>query len=115
MTGVWRACGHRNGRGQRHGFNSPADRETRGNVATLSVIACDLWDFPLMEQVVTVAAVRMRYAGIARGAIERYALPHLGALNVVMHDALACDPHATTHPAPGCMGVAVISSDPEIP
>lgn len=67
-----------------------------------------------MEQVVTVAAVRMRYAGIACGAIERYALPHLGALNVVMHDALACDPHATTHPAPGCMGVAVISSDPEI-
>ena len=61
----------------------------KGNTATLSVIVYDLQDFPVIERAVTAEAVREVYAGVVGGAIERYALPHLGALNFVMHDALA--------------------------
>ena len=61
----------------------------KGNLATLSVIAYDIKNFPIIERAVTVAAVRELYEGIVSGPIERYALPHLGALNFVLHDALA--------------------------
>ncbi|MFM9972420.1 MAG: hypothetical protein ACKVQK_28900 [Burkholderiales bacterium] len=61
----------------------------KGNLITLSVIAYDVRDFPIIERFVTVEAVRERYQGIARGAVERYVLPQLGALNFVLHDALA--------------------------
>lgn len=61
----------------------------KGDMATLSVIAYDIRDFPVIERLVTVAAVRERYAGVVLGEVERFALPHLGALNFVMHNALA--------------------------
>lgn len=61
----------------------------KGNLATLSVIAYDIGDFPAVERAVTVEAVRDLYAGIVLGAVERHVLPHLGALNFVLHNALA--------------------------
>ena len=44
----------------------------KGNRATLSVIAHDLADYPLLAQ-----------------TLSRYTLPALGALQFVLHDALA--------------------------
>jgi hypothetical protein len=32
--------------------------------------------------------VKQHYAGVVHGPVERYALPQLGALNFVMHNAL---------------------------
>jgi hypothetical protein len=61
----------------------------KGDLATLSVIAYDIRDFPAIERAVTVDAVREYYSGIATGEVERYTLPHLGALNFVLHNALA--------------------------
>ena len=60
----------------------------KGNLSTISVIAYDLKDFPLIERAVTAERVRMYYAGIVKGEVERYLVPHLGALNFVLHDAL---------------------------
>ena len=60
----------------------------KGNCSIISVIAYDLKDFPLIERAVTVERVREHYAGIVRGEIERYAIPHLGALNFVLQNAL---------------------------
>ena len=61
----------------------------KGNLATLSVIALDAADYPRIEAVLTAERVRAHFAGVVRGEVQRHALPHLGALHFVMHDALA--------------------------
>jgi hypothetical protein len=60
----------------------------KGNRATLSVIARNLNDYPMLERVLTAERVRAHYAGIVRGSVQRYTLPHLGAVHFVMNDAL---------------------------
>jgi hypothetical protein len=60
----------------------------KGNRSTLSVIAYDKKDFARLEQHLTPERIKAHYAGIVRGPVERYALPQLGALNFVMHQAL---------------------------
>ncbi len=60
----------------------------KGNRATLSVIARDAAHYPLLERVLTVERVRAHFRGIVHGSVERYALPHLGAVHFVMHEAL---------------------------
>ena len=60
----------------------------KGNRSTLSVIAYNLKDFPMIERTVTAARVREHFRDIVEGEVERYVLPHLGALNFVLHDAL---------------------------
>ena len=61
----------------------------KGNLATLSVIALHAADDPRIEAVLTAERVRSHYTGVVRGEVQRHALPHLGALHFVMHDALA--------------------------
>lgn len=60
----------------------------KGNRATLSVIVRDPADYPLLERVLTSDRVAACYAGTVRGPVQRYALPHLGAVHFVMDDAL---------------------------
>jgi hypothetical protein len=60
----------------------------KGNRATVSVIVRDVADYPLLEAVLTAERVRAHYAGIVRGAVQRYTLPHLGAVHFVLNDAL---------------------------
>jgi hypothetical protein len=60
----------------------------KGDRATLSVIARQPADYPLLERLLTAEAVKAHYAGIVRGEVERYALPHLGAVHFVLHAAL---------------------------
>lgn len=61
----------------------------KGNRATLSVIALDPADFPLIERLLTVDAVQRHFAGVVAGEVQRFVLPQLWAVNFVMHDALA--------------------------
>jgi len=61
----------------------------KGNRATLSVIALDPADYPLLEQWLTVERVREVYRGVVRGAVVRHRLPQLAALHFVMDEALA--------------------------
>lgn len=61
----------------------------KGNRATLSVIARDPRDYPLLERVLTAERVRRHYGDLVRGEVQRYLLPHLGAVHFVMNDALA--------------------------
>ena len=60
----------------------------KGNRATLSVIARDPKDYPRLERVLTVERVQAHYQGVVRGPVQRYLLPHLGAVHFVMNDAL---------------------------
>lgn len=60
----------------------------KGNRATLSVIARDPRDYARLERALTVERVRAHYAGVVRGAVTRYPLPHLGAVHFVLDEAL---------------------------
>jgi hypothetical protein len=60
----------------------------KGNRATLSVIARDPAHYPLLERLLTAERVQAHYRDIVQGAVQRYTLPHLGAVHFVMHAAL---------------------------
>lgn len=60
----------------------------KGNRATLSVIARDPADYPLLERTLTPERVQAHYRDIVRGSVQRYTLPHLGAVHFVMNEAL---------------------------
>ena len=61
----------------------------KGNISNISVIAYDPKDYPLLEQYVTAERVKAHLAEIVGGEVRRYALPALGALNFVLHEALS--------------------------
>src|SRR5919202_3807156 len=44
--------------------------------------------YPLLARAVTAARVKEHFAGICRGAVERFELPNLGALNFLLHESL---------------------------
>jgi len=85
----------------------------KGNRSTLSVIAYDIKNFAAIERAVTAERVKLHYAGIAKGEVERYSLAQLGALNFVLYDALGggvtrslcLDAHGK------CLGSAILSLD----
>jgi hypothetical protein len=60
----------------------------KGNTTILSLIAYKAEDFPLLREHVTAEAVKQHFAGIIKGSVKRYELPHLGALQFVGEDAL---------------------------
>lgn len=85
----------------------------KGNKVTISVIAYRLEDFPRIEQQVTADRVRALFAELLEGRVERYALPHLGALNFVLRRpetesvtrSLALDAHGK------CLGSALLGME----
>jgi hypothetical protein len=60
----------------------------KGETCNISLIAFDARDYPTLVREVTPERVRTLFAGHVRGAVDRYELPHLSALNFVMTDAL---------------------------
>jgi hypothetical protein len=61
----------------------------KGNRATLSIVALDPADYPLLARLLTEDRVRQQYTGIVQGHIDRYPLPHLAAVHFVLHESLA--------------------------
>jgi hypothetical protein len=60
----------------------------KGDTSNISVIAYDPGDFAYLCEHVTAARVKAHFSDIVRGAVERYELPGLGALNFVLHGTL---------------------------
>ena len=60
----------------------------KGNDSNVSVIAYRLEDYEVLLKQVTVEAVKALYGPITRGAITRYEVPRIGALNFVLRDVL---------------------------
>lgn len=83
----------------------------KGNRATLTVIALDPAHFPVLVRVLTAERVKAHYQGTVHGEVQRFTLPHLGAVHFVMHDALgggvtrslALDAHGKT------LGAAILA------
>ncbi|MFW6165007.1 MAG: AtuA-related protein [Ralstonia sp.] len=61
----------------------------KGDISCISVIAHRPEDFAVLEQHVTAARVRAHFAELVHCEVQRYVLPQLGALNFVLHGALA--------------------------
>ena len=61
----------------------------KGETSVISLIAFDEADYPLLRDNVTAERVRKHFAGIVQGEVVRYEIPSLGALNFVLHQALA--------------------------
>ena len=60
----------------------------KGNISTVSVIAFNADDYPILERYVTAERVAEQFRCQGVTVVERYELPTLGALNFVLHDAL---------------------------
>ena len=61
----------------------------KGNNATVSLIAYRDEDYPLLRDRITAERVKEHFADMVKGEVSRFEMPHLGALNFVLHDALA--------------------------
>ena len=60
----------------------------KGDISCLSLIVYDRQDYDRVARQVTPQRIAAWFDGIVDGEIERYELPELGALNIVMTRAL---------------------------
>ncbi len=60
----------------------------KGNRSTLSVIAYRAEDYPRLLAALTPERIKAHFAGVVVGNVIRYELPHLQAMNFVMHQSL---------------------------
>lgn len=60
----------------------------KGDSANIGVIAYDDDLYPILVKELTADRVKEHFGTWVQGAVERYELPNLGALNFVLHGAL---------------------------
>ena len=60
----------------------------KGDTANIGLIALKPEYYPVLVQAVTAERVKQHFAGICQGAVERYELPNLHALNFLLHNSL---------------------------
>jgi len=60
----------------------------KGDTANVGLIALRDELYPLLAREVTAARVKEHFQGICKGAVERFELPNLGALNFLLHESL---------------------------
>ena len=60
----------------------------KGDTANIGLIALDPRDYQLLVKQVTAARVARHFKGMIKGAVERFELPNLHALNFLLHGAL---------------------------
>src|ERR1044071_619853 len=60
----------------------------KGDTANVGLIALRQEYYPLLVREVTAERVKEHFTGICRGAVERFELPNLSALNFLLHESL---------------------------
>lgn len=60
----------------------------KGDTANIGLIALRPEIYPVLESEVTAARVKEHFEGICLGAVERFELPNLRALNFLLHESL---------------------------
>lgn len=60
----------------------------KGDTANVGVIAFKPEVYPLLVREVTAERVKQHFGAMVLGAVERFELPNLGALNFLLHNAL---------------------------
>jgi hypothetical protein len=77
----------------------------KGDTANIGLIARRPESYPVLVRQVTAERVQAHFAGVCRGAVERFEVPNLGALNFLLHHsldgggtlALKADPQGKTY------------------
>ncbi len=60
----------------------------KGDTANVGLIALKPGYYPHLVEQVTADRVKKHFEGICLGAVERFELPNLGALNFLLHESL---------------------------
>ena len=60
----------------------------KGDTANVGLVARDPKHYPVLVREVTAARVAQHFKGMLTGDVERFELPNLNALNVLLHGAL---------------------------
>jgi hypothetical protein len=60
----------------------------KGDTANVGLIALKEAYYPLLVREVTAERVKQHFRGICKGAVERFELPNLAALNFLLHESL---------------------------
>jgi hypothetical protein len=60
----------------------------KGDTANVGLIALKPDFYPFLVEQVTADRVKKHFDGICFGAVERFELPNLGALNFLLHESL---------------------------
>ncbi|HEX9656962.1 MAG TPA: hypothetical protein VGB89_08635 [Bacteroidota bacterium] len=60
----------------------------KGDTGNVGVIARREEYYPLLKKYLTVERVKKHFSGITLGAVERFELPNLWALNFLLHESL---------------------------
>jgi hypothetical protein len=60
----------------------------KGDTANVGIIARQPEYYPILVREVTAERVKEHFAGVCLGAVDRYELPNLGALNFLLHESL---------------------------
>ena len=60
----------------------------KGDTANVGLIAFSDNIYPILVREVTAERVKQHFQGICHGAVERFELPNLGALNFLLHESL---------------------------
>jgi hypothetical protein len=60
----------------------------KGDTANVGVIAYDPAHYDLLRERLTPERVKEHFGPLVKGAVERFELPNLGALNFLLHGAL---------------------------
>ena len=60
----------------------------KGDMSNIGLIALKPFYYPLLVAQVTADRVKKHFEGICLGAVERFELPNLGALNFLLHESL---------------------------
>lgn len=60
----------------------------KGDTANVGLIAFRDDMYPILVREVTAERVKQHFKGICKGAVERFELPNLGAVNFLLHESL---------------------------
>ena len=60
----------------------------KGDTCNIGVIVFDAKDYPIVVREVTPARVKAHFGDLVKGEVERFELPNLGAINLLLHESL---------------------------
>lgn len=60
----------------------------KGDASNVGLIAYDEAGFEILKREVTTDRVKAHFGAVVKGAVDRYEVPNLLALNFILHDAL---------------------------
>ena len=89
----------------------------KGDTCNIGVIAWEERFYPILVRELTPGRVKQHFGALIQGAVERYELPNLGALNFLLHQSLGGGGTVSlrTDAQGKTFGAALLSLEIEVP